>query len=53
MSKDFTQALKSELLHLSCDYWQKGGAKMSVLTQCELYFGVMKSATDTTYLMDK
>ena len=27
MPKYFTQALKSESLHL-CDYWKKGGAEM-------------------------
>ena len=41
------------LRHLSCDYWKKCGAERSMLTLCELYFGLMKSATDTTYLMDK
>ena len=34
MPKYFTQALKSELLHISCDYCQKGGAEMSMLTPC-------------------
>ena len=28
-------------------------AEMSMLTPCELYFGLMKSAADTNYLMDK
>ena len=48
MPKDFSQAL---IRHLSSDYWQEGGAKMSILTPCELDFGLMKSTTVKTYLM--
>ena len=52
--KYFTQTLvQNDLRHLSSDYWQKCGAEMSMLTPCELYFGLMKSATDTKYLMDE
>ena len=43
MPTDFTQALKPESLHFSCNYWQKYGAEMSMLTPCELYFEMMKS----------
>ena len=53
MPKYSTQALKSKSLHVSCDYSQMGGAEMSMLTPCELYFGLIKSSTDSAYLMDK
>ena len=52
--KYFTQALKSESFrHLSRVYWQKCGAEMSMLTPCELFFGLMKSATDTNLFDEK
>ena len=50
----FTQALKSESFKTSQLRLLAGcGAEMSRLTLYELYFGLMKSATDTTHLKDK
>ena len=40
MPKDFSQALKSESLHLSCDYWQMAGIEMSRLMPCEVFFWI-------------
>ena len=39
----------SSQLPLLADGW----CQMSMLTPCEMYFGLMKYATDTTYLMEK
>ena len=52
--KYFTQGLKSESfktsqLGLLAGEWSRN----DMLTPSELYFGLMKSASDTNYLMDK
>ena len=51
MYLDLNRAYKN--IFLSWDYWQKCDAEISMLTPCQLYFGLMKSASDTNNLMDK
>ena len=56
MYRNMNRAYQNSLLKLKSDNLDisvKCGAEMSLLTPCELYFGLMKSATVTKYLMDK